>query len=151
VLKNFTRDIMLAMQAKSGLNSVWFVCVAVALFAALTTFVFLCVAGFDWLLPQFGAVYAALIMAGGFAVVALIGIAAAAISRQRTRARAIAERAAHAQAASAMLLDPQILNVVMRAGRSIGWTRVAPIVVLGFIAAQWFSRRHSHSDENEAG
>ena len=149
------RDVTLALQASSGVNGAMFVWIGIAVFAALTAFAFLCLAGYDWLSTLFGTIYAALIMAGGFMVVALIGVAAVAISRSRTKARAEAERAARAQAASSMLLDPQLLNLAMQAGRSLGWQRVAPVAllgVIGFAAAQWFqSRRNRAAYRADAG
>jgi heme exporter protein D len=150
LLKGFMRDIALAMQARSGVTPALFVWVGVALCASLTAFAFLCVAGYDWLSPQFGALYAALIMAGGFVVVALIGVIAAGVSRRRAQARAIAERAARAQAASSMLLDPKVLGVVMRAGRTLGWQRVAPVALLCFVAAQWLLNRRARRSEDDA-
>jgi uncharacterized membrane protein len=143
------RDIALALQARSGVTPAMFAFLGVALVAAIAAFVFLCVAGYDWLSVQFGALYAALIMAGGFIVVALIGTVAAGISRRRARARAIAERAARAQASSSMLLDPKVLGIVIQAGRTVGWQRLAPIALLGFIAAQWLLNRRGHSSEQE--
>jgi len=144
------RDIALAIQARSGVTPALFAWIGVALFASLTAFAFLCVAGYDWLSLQFGALYAALIMAGGFIAVALIGVIAAIIARRRAQARAIAERAARAQEASSMLLDPRVLGVVMRAGRTLGWQRVAPVALLGFIAAQWLLNRRARSSEDDA-
>jgi hypothetical protein len=143
------RDIALAVQARTGVTGAMFAFIGVALVAALTAFVFLCVAGYDWLSLQFGGLYAALIMAGGFIVVALIGVAAAGISRRRARARAIAERAARAKAASSMLLDPQVLGIAMEVGRALGWQRVVPVAFLGFIAAQWLLSRRAPTDESE--
>ncbi len=143
------RDIALALRARSGVTPALFAFIGVALVAAITAFAFLCVAGYDWLSLQFGAPYAALIMAGGFIVVAVIGIVAAGISRRRARARAIAERAARAQASSSMLLDPKVLGIVMQAGRMVGWQRLAPIALVGFIAAQWLLNRGGRSSEQE--
>jgi hypothetical protein len=39
-----------------------------------------------------------------------------------------------------MLLDPKVLGIAMQAGRAIGWQRVIPIAILGFVAAQWLLR-----------
>jgi hypothetical protein len=50
------------------------------------------------------------------------------------------ERAARTQAQASMLLDPKVLGVAMQAGRAIGWQRVIPIAILGFVAAQWLLR-----------
>ena len=58
------------------------------------------------------------------------------------------ERAARAQATS-WLLDPKILGVAMQAGKSLGWERIVPVVVLGFLAAQWL-RRGRNDDKGGA-
>ena len=84
-------------------------------------------------------------MAGVFLLIAVIGAAASALARDRTRQRAILERAARAQGATA-LIDPKVLSVAMQAGRALGWQRLIPLALLGFLAAQWVqgsaARRH---------
>lgn len=150
MFKGIIRDIALMLQARSGITAAMFIWIAVALFAALTAFAFLCVAAYDWLALQFEAHFAALIMAGGLILIALIGVTAANVSRRRAQARAIAERAARAQAASSTLLDPKVLGLALQAGRAVGWQRLAPIALLGVIAGQWFLTRHRvhHSEED---
>ena len=64
MLKNWMRDAALAIQARSGLTASLFVWLAIVTFAALTAFVFLCVAAYDWLSLQLGSIYAALAIAG---------------------------------------------------------------------------------------
>jgi hypothetical protein len=143
MLKNLTREMALAIQAKSGMSVgavVWLVITAVAL---LTAFVFLCVAGYDWLSLYYGAVYAGLIMAGIFVVVAVIAAIVSATIRRRNRQRAILARAAKAHAPP-WLLDPRILGVAMEAGRSLGWQRIVPMALLGFLAAQWARERRGN-------
>ena len=56
--------------------------------------------------------------------------------RRRVRERAILARAAKAHAPP-WLLDPRILNVAVEAGRTLGWQRLIPVALLGFMAAQW--------------
>ena len=75
-------------------------------------------------------------MAGLFLLIAVIGAAASALSRRQTRQRAIVERAARAQGTRA-LIDPKVLSVAMQAGRALGWQRLIPLALLGFLAAQW--------------
>jgi hypothetical protein len=149
MLKGFMRDIVLAIQARSGLTPAFPVWLAIIFIAALTAFAFLCVAAYDWISLQLGTLFAALIMAGFFLLVALIGFVVSAAIRRRAKERAILERAARAQAASSWLLDPKILGVAMQAGRSLGWERIVPVVVLGFLAAQWL-RRGRNDDKGGA-
>jgi len=147
MIKGFMRDITLAIQARSGITPAFPIWLAIIFLAALTAFAFLCVAAYDWISLQVGVIYAALILAGFFLLVALIGALVSSAIRRRAKERAMLERAARAQAASSWLLDPKILGVAMQAGKSLGWERIVPIVVLGFIAAQWLgSRRHDNKD-----
>jgi hypothetical protein len=143
MLKNLTREITLAIQAKSGMSAgaiVWLVITAVAL---LTAFIFLCVAGFAWLSLYYGVVYAGLIMTGIFVVVAVIAAIVSAAIRRRNRQRAILARAAKAHAPP-WLLDPRVLGIAMEAGRSLGWQRIVPVALFGFLAAQWARERRGN-------
>ncbi len=150
MLKSWMHDIKLALQARSGATPRLFVWLAIVAVALLTAFVFLCVAGYDRLALELGNVFAGLVMAGIFVLVAVIGAIVAAMSRRRARERAILERAARAQALSAWLLDPKILGVALQAGRSLGWQRLVPIALLAFMAAQWAREHRDRPPEDEA-
>jgi hypothetical protein len=136
MLKTLTREIALSIQARNGVSvavAVWLGVMTVALLAA---FVFLCIGGYDWFAAQLGSVFAALIMTGIFVVIAIVAATAVALVRRRVRERAILARAAKAHAPH-WLLDPRILGVAVEAGRNIGWQRMVPLALLGFMAAQW--------------
>jgi hypothetical protein len=148
MLKNWMHDVALGIQARSGLTAGFFVWLAIMLFATLTAFAFLCVAAYVWLSLQFGSVYAALVMAGVFILIALIGALVSAMSRRRAKERAILERAARAHSASSWLLDPKILGVALQAGRSLGWQRIIPVALLAFLAAQWVRERGERTPED---
>ena len=75
-------------------------------------------------------------MAGVFLLIAVMGATASALARRQTRQRAIFERAARTQRTTA-LIDPKVLSVAMQAGRALGWQRLIPLALLGFLAAQW--------------
>ena len=150
MVKSWTRDIALAIQARSGATPallVWLAIIAVAIVAAC---VFLCVAAYAWLTVEVGAVFAGLIMAGVFLLIALIGALIATASRRRAKERAILERAARARTPS-WLLDPKLLATAVQVGRTIGWQRIIPVALLGFMAAQWAReyREHQHPSEDE--
>jgi hypothetical protein len=149
MLKNWMHDAALAIQARSGLTAGFFVWLAIMLFASLTAFAFLCVAAYDWLSLQLGPVYAALVIAGIFILVALIGALVSAMSRRRARERAILERAARAHGAS-WLLDPKIVGVALQAGRTLGWQRIIPVALLAFLAVQW-ARDRGEPKADDAG
>ncbi len=146
MLKAWMHDMTLAVQTRSGIDSavlVWFAVVAVAL---LTAFIFLCVTAFEWLSLHYGSVFAGLIMAGIFILIAIIGLIVCALARRRIRERAILARAARAHAPS-WLLDPKILSVAMQAGRTLGWQRIVPVALLGFMAAQWAREYRGHGEQ----
>ena len=86
-------------------------------------------------------------MTGVFLLIAVLGGAASALARGRTRQRAVLERAARAQGTKA-LINPKVLNVAMQAGRALGWQGLIPLALLGFLAAQWVqeARRGNTSD-----
>jgi len=149
MIKGWMHEITLAVQARTGVTAGLFVALGILILAALTAFVFLCVAGYDWLSLHFGSVYAALIMAGAFLLIAVIAAVSATVSRSRAKQRAILERAAHSHGGS-WLLDPKILATAVSVGRSLGWQRLLPVALLGFMAAQWAREyRHEHSQERE--
>ena len=106
MIKGLMREVTLAIQAKSGVTPAFFVWAAVVALASLTAFAFLCVAAYDWLAQLFGNVFAGLIVAGFFILVAAIAAMLSALARRRARERAVLERAARAHAGS-WLLDPE--------------------------------------------
>jgi uncharacterized membrane protein len=144
MLKSWMRDIMLAIRARSGTTPAVVVWIAIVALAALTAFIFLCVAAYDWLALQTGSVVASLIMAGIFVLIALIGLVVSGLLRKRARERAILERAARAHAPS-WLLDPRIMAAAVQIGREIGWQRIVPVALLGFMAAQWTREHQQHA------
>lgn len=140
MLKNWMRDITLAIQAKSGATLGVFIYVCIVILTSLTTFIFLCVAGYDWIAAQEGSVLASLMMAGIFAIVAALAAIVCAVARHRAKERATLERIARARS-PAWFLDPKIFGAAVEAGRTLGWQRIVPVVLLGFMAAQW-AREH---------
>jgi hypothetical protein len=147
LLKNLQNNIILWVQAQTGLSVGFVISLAVAGGAAVLAFVFLCVTGYAWLSIQLGPVFGGLVMTGVFLLIAVLGGAASALARGRTRQRAVLERAARAQGTSA-LINPKVLNVAMQAGRALGWQRLIPLALLGFLAAQWVqeARRGNTAD-----
>jgi uncharacterized membrane protein len=146
MFKNLMHDMVLAVQTRTGITTSFVVWLAIVVFAAMTAFAFLCVAAYDWLALQMGGVYAGLVMAAIFVAIAIIGIIVCLSARRRARERAILERAARAHAPS-WLLDPKILATAVQVGRSLGWQRVIPLALVGFMAAQWARERRASADE----
>jgi hypothetical protein len=145
MFKTVTREITLAVQARTGLSAAVLISTIVMAAALLIAFAFLCFSASAWLAVHFGSVFAGLIMAGVFVVIALIAAIVCMSARRRTRERAILARAARAHSPS-WLLDPKILGVAVEAGRSIGWQRIVPVALLGFMAAQWAREYRDKAD-----
>jgi hypothetical protein len=143
MLKGWTHDMMLAVQSRTGITTSFIVWLTIVALAALTAFVFLCVAAYDWLALQMSSVYAGLVMAAIFVVIAIIGLIICLLARRRARERAILERAARAHAPS-WLLDPKILATAVQVGRSLGWQRVIPLALVGIMVAQWAREHRAH-------
>jgi hypothetical protein len=147
MIKGWVHDIELAIQARSGASPALFEWIAVTAVALLAAFVFLCIVADLWLTQQFGAIVAGLIMAGVLLVVAATTGVIGAVARRRARERAILERAARAQTPS-WLLDPKFLATAVQVGRSLGWQRIVPIALVGFLAAQW-AREHRPEERED--
>jgi hypothetical protein len=145
MLKNLQNNIVLCLQAKTGLSDGFVISLAVAGSAVLVMFVFLCVTGYVWASIQLGPVFGALAMAGAFLLIAVVGAAASAVARGRTRQRAVMVRAARPQGIGT-LIDPKALSVAMQAARALGWQRLVPLTLLGFLAAQWVKEARRSED-----
>jgi Ca2+/Na+ antiporter len=146
MFKSLMRDMVLAVQTRTGITASFVVWLVIVALAASTAFAFLCVAAFAWLSLQIGSVYAGLVMAAIFVTIAIIGLIVCLLARRRARERAILERAARAHAPS-WLLDPKILATAVQVGRSLGWQRVIPLALVGIMVAQWAREHRASSDE----
>ena len=145
MFKSVTREITLFVQSRSGLSTPAVVSAVVIVAALLVAVAFLCVAAYAWLALEFGAIFAGLIMAGVFAVIAIIAVIVCAVARRRARERAILARAARAHSPS-WLFDPKVLGAAVEAGRTLGWQRIVPVALLAFLAAQWARENRDKSE-----
>jgi hypothetical protein len=148
MFRTVTREFTLFVQARSGLSTPAVVSAIVIVIAMLAAFAFLCVAAYAWLAVQFGTVFAGLIMAGIFVVIAIIAAIVCAAVRRRVRERAILARAARAHSPS-WLFDPKVLGAAVEAGRTIGWQRIVPVALLAFLAAQWARENRDKSERQQ--
>jgi hypothetical protein len=149
MFKGLMHDMVLAVQTRTGITTSFIIWLIVVVLAALTAFAFLCVTAYDGLALHIGSVYAGLVMAAVFALIAIIGIIVSLLARRRARARAILERAARAHAPS-WLLDPKILATAVQVGRSLGWQRVIPLALVGIMVAQWAREHRARGDDDSA-
>jgi hypothetical protein len=136
MFKGLSDHLILSVKAKTGLSAALLASLAVAAIAAIMVFVFLSVSGYAWLSVKLGPVFGALSMAGFFLLVSLAGMLWSTTLRRRTRERAIVERATRAPS-WAVVANPRMLGLVGQAARSLGWRRIAPVILVGFLAAQW--------------
>jgi len=149
MFKSLTRELALAIQARNGASRAVLVWFAVMSLALVTAFVFLCVSGYDFLSLNFGSVTAGLVMAAIFAAIAIAAAVVSALIRRRVRARAILARAAKAHRPS-WLTDPRVLSAAVQIGREMGWQRIVPVALLGFMAAQWAREYRDHGRQQRS-
>jgi hypothetical protein len=132
------------LTAKTGLTASFLLLGCAAAFAALASFIFLCVSLYAWAAVKLGPVFGALVTAGVSLIIAACSLAAASLSRSRARQRAALERAA--RSGGSTLLDPRVVRIGLEAGRRIGWQRLIPIVLLGFLATQSVREQRARGD-----
>lgn len=136
MIKGLMREVTLAIQAKTGASAGVVIFLVLGMGAAVTSFAFFCVAAYQWLVTLFGHIFGGLIEAGFFLLVAAIAAIMSLLIRQHTKQSAILERATRQQPGG-WLLDPKLLTTALQVGRTIGWQRIVPVVLLGFVATQW--------------
>jgi hypothetical protein len=149
----------LALQAKArtGLNPGLFVWGLLAALGGAVTFGFLVFAAFIWLADRLDPLTAALALAGLFLLITIISLISCMVSRRRTVEEA---KLALAARNAAPWLDPKVLGVGLQIGRAIGgrkrqggragaWLLLAPLVVIGFVAAGMAAQRLSRSSPDD--
>lgn len=118
--------------------------VAVSLF--ITTG-FLCAAAFVFVLERYGLMYACLAGAGVFFVAALLAAICYAVRKRQVQRKPVEAEKSGLQAA---LNDPMIVAVGLQIIRTVGVTRLIPILAVGGIALGLMAnRRASHKDAAE--
>ena len=133
MLKNLQNNIVLWVQAKTGLSGGFLISLAVAGGAALLTFVFLCVTGHAWLSIQLGPVFGGLAMAGVFLLIAVIGAAASALTRRSDPpAGHRGAGGAGGEADQSESAEPSDAG-----GPCARLAAAIPLALLGFLVAQW--------------
>jgi hypothetical protein len=141
------RTLSLWLREKTGLTANYLILLCIAVVTALTSFVCMCVSAYAWAAAELGPVFGGLATSGVFLAIAACSFVAATRSRAQTSQRAFLERAARTRPATP-LLDSKMLRLAMEAGRNIGWQRLIPIALLGFLATQLAQeRRHEHTPD----
>jgi hypothetical protein len=150
MLSGLLTHLRLTATARTGLSQAFVVFVLLAAIAAMAASGFFVFAAFIWLAERYSPLTAALVLALGFLLIAILCALCAVIARRHTvdtAKRALAVRA------SSPLLDPGTLGMLLQVGRTIGLRRIAPLVAAGFLAAalakEWF--RHRSGDNADSG
>jgi hypothetical protein len=140
MLANLKHNVSLWLTEKTGLTAAFLIFGGIAVVAALMGFIFLFVSAYAWAAAELGPVFGGLASAGVFLVIAACCFVVSASSRNQAKHRATLERARRTQGAS-LLINPKTVQVVMQASRHIGWQRLIPIALIGFLATQWARER----------
>jgi hypothetical protein len=144
------RYLELQVQAKTGLSPGLFVWAILAVVCGTVTFGFILVTTFVWLSARYEPLIAALALSGFFLLITIVALICCLHSRRRTIERAELALAARRNATR---LDPKLLGGAIQVSRALGWRKVAPLLVLGVVAAgvglQWFGRRKADVEDDE--
>ena len=127
-MSGWARYLALTAKAKTGVSPGIHIGAALAAAFLVATLVFVSLALFVLLAEYVGPLRSALIMSGGFLVLAIIAAVATVSARRRAMARA--QQALAAQAASL-----ETLTLGLKVGQILGWRRLAPIAAVALIAA----------------
>lgn len=120
--------------------------VAVSLF--ITTG-FLCAAAFVFVLERYGLMYACLAGAGVFFVATMLAAACYAMRKHQIM-RAPVEAAKEAKSPlQTALSDPMIVAAALQIVRTVGVSRLVPLLAVGGIALGLIASRRSHEAEAE--
>lgn len=120
------------------------VAVAVSLF--ITTG-FLCAAAFVFVLERYGLMYACLAGAGVFFVATMLAAICYAVRKHQVR-RAPVEAAKEAKSAlQTALSDPMMVAAALQVVRTVGVSRLVPILAVGGIALGLMASRRSQAEE----
>ena len=136
MIDDFKRSVATSMQLTS--------LAAAMAFTLFVTVVFLCAAGFVYVLQSYGLIAACLAGAAAFFVVTLIVAGCYAVSKNRRKAR-VAEPTK--SALHAALSDPMLVATGIQLVRAIGIKRLVPILAVGGLALGILASRGHTTDE----
>lgn len=118
--------------------------VAVSLF--ITTG-FLCAAAFVFVLERYGLMYACLAGAGVFFVASMLAAMCYAIRKRQVQRKPVEAVKEAKSALQTALSDPMIVAAGLQIVRTVGVTRLVPILAIGGIALGFMASRRSTRDE----
>src|SRR5260370_14048803 len=116
-MRGWLRYFALNAQLRTGLSAAVLISAIIAAAAAVGAAIFLLVALFVWLADLYDGVIAGVAIGCAFALIALIALLAALMTRRRKMERARVSLAAR----RSNLLDPMPAAVAMQIGQAIAW------------------------------
>src|SRR2546428_8317764 len=123
-MRGWLRYFALNAQLRTGLSAAVLISAIIAAVAAVGAATFLLVALFVWLADLYDGVIAGVVIGCAFALIALIALLAALMTRRRNMERARVELAAR----RSNLFDPKLAAVAMQIGQAIGWRRLCSLI-----------------------
>jgi hypothetical protein len=121
-------------------------CFAIAGIAGAVASAFLIAALYTWLAGQLGPIYACLIIAAVFIVLAIIPILVLGSIKKREERR-VAEAAARARATQ--WVSPATLSLGLQAARMLGKNRNLAVAAIGSLIVGWLAARMMSSAETD--
>src|SRR5258708_26836635 len=118
-MRGWLRYFALNAQLRTGLSAAVLISAIIAAVAAVGAATFLLVALFVWLADLYDGVIAGVVIGCAFALIALIALLAALMTRRRNMERARVELAAR----RSNLFDPKLAAVAMQRRQAIRWGR----------------------------
>ena len=102
---------------------------------------FVLLIAFIWLAERYGALTAAMVLAGLFLLATIIAAISCLWSRRQTIEQAELALAARG---NALWLDPKVLGGAIQVSGAVGWRKLVPLLAVGMLAAgigmEWFGR-----------
>lgn len=139
-------NLLAPLRAKVNLAATTAACYAAAGVASLVALGFAIAALFSWLASQFGTIAACLIVAGGFAVLAIIPIIVVTIARKREERRIMLEAA---KARNSQWASPATLTLALQAARMLKGNRGIAVAGVGALLAGWIISQMAGNDDDE--
>jgi hypothetical protein len=148
MFSGLVNHIRLTVIAKTGYNPAAIALAVVALICLPMAFLLFVFTAFIWLANRYTPLTAALVLAVGFLLIAILAGVGALMIQRRTAERA---KVALAARRTSPLLDPAMLTVALQIGRNIGLRRIVPLVAAGVLAAgfarEWLREPADEADE----
>lgn len=119
---------------------------AVAISLFITTG-FLCAAAFVFVLERYGLMYACLAGAGVFFVASMLAAMCYAVRKRQVQRKPVEAVKEAKSALQTALSDPMIVAAGLQIVRTVGVTRLVPILAIGGIALGFMASRRSTRDE----